>query len=212
VTLPRLYVVLDAVVAGHAGWSLPDLAEACLAGGARLLQIRAKDLPSGASLELACRVADLARRAKATLIVNDRADIAKLSGADGVHVGQDDLTPSMARTLVGPTALVGVSTHLERQVRTACEQSVDYIAIGPVFETRTKATGHEPGGLELVRRARRLMRPGAAPLVAIGGITLETAPDVIRSGAAAVAVIRDIVATRDPEARVRSFVDRLLTV
>jgi thiamine-phosphate pyrophosphorylase len=135
--------------------------------------------------------------------VNDRADLARMSGAAGVHVGQDDLAPGEARALVGEGAIVGCSTHTRAQVEAALPLPVDYIAVGPVFGTRTKETGYEPVGLALVSEAARLA--GARPVVAIGGITLETAPSVIASGAGAVAVIGDLLAGRDPAARVTAY-------
>jgi thiamine-phosphate pyrophosphorylase len=139
--------------------------------------------------------------------VNDRADLALMSGAAGVHVGQDDLAPSAARQLLGPGAIVGYSTHTAAQVEAASTEPVTYIAVGPVFGTRTKATGYEPVGLGLVAEAARLSR--GLPVVAIGGITLETAPAVVRAGAASVAVITDLLEGGDPAARVRRFIEVL---
>jgi thiamine-phosphate pyrophosphorylase len=130
-----------------------------------------------------------------------------MSGAAGVHVGQDDLAPAAARQLLGPGRHVGYSTHTTVQVEAASIEPVTYIAIGPVFGTRTKATGYEPIGLELVSDAARLS--GGVPIVAIGGITIETAPAVIAAGASSVAVIADLLATGDPAARVRAFLDAL---
>jgi len=139
--------------------------------------------------------------------VNDRADLALMSGATGVHVGQDDLAPAAARRLLGPDRYVGYSTHTTAQVDAASIEPVTYIAIGPVFGTRTKATGYEPIGLALVSEAARASR--GHPVVAIGGITLETAPAVIAAGASSVAVIADLLATGDPAARVRAFLGAL---
>jgi thiamine-phosphate pyrophosphorylase len=131
-----------------------------------------------------------------------------LSGADGVHLGQDDLAPSAARPIVGDAAIIGRSTHTETELDAAAKEPVDYVAIGPVFGTATKATGHDAVGLEMVRRATRTGRP----VVAIGGITLDTAASVIAAGAASVAVISDLLATGDPESRVRAYVERLARI
>ena len=148
-----------------------------------------------------------ARRAGAVVIVNDRADIAKLADADGVHVGQDDLDPGSVRRLVGSSAIVGLSTHEPAQVRAASALPIDYVAVGPVFGTPTKETGYRAGGTQLVSGAAAVLREagGHKPIVAIGGITLDRAPEVIRAGAASVAVISDLLSTGDPERRVREY-------
>jgi len=152
-----------------------------------------------------------ARPAGATVIVNDRADLARLSDADGVHVGQEDLPPAAARQIVGGAAIVGLSTHSPDQVRHACRQPVDYIAVGPVFGTATKDTGYDQVGTDLVAQAAAIIAgAGAAlPLVAIGGITLDRAREVIDAGAQCVAVISDLLSTGDPERRVREYVEAL---
>ena len=186
-----------------------DLAAACLNGGARFLQLRAKALSGAAFLDTAAAVATLAHAAGAMLIVNDRADIAALAGADGVHVGQDDLSPRQVRRVVGDAAMVGLSTHTLEQVDLALDAPISYLAIGPVFGTATKATGYEPIGLDHVAGAARRAGTRGLPLVAIGGITLDRAAAVIEAGAASVAVISDLLAGGDPEARVRAYIDRL---
>jgi thiamine-phosphate diphosphorylase len=106
-------------------------------------------------------------------------------------------------------AIVGLSTHTTAQLEAACKERIDYVAIGPVFQTSTKATGHDAVGLGMVRQAAELTRPRGLPLVAIGGISLETAPEVIHAGAASVAVIGDLLSTGDPERRVRAYLNRL---
>ncbi len=209
--LPRLHTIIDVEVAGRAGWTPDGLAAACVAGGARFLQVRAKSLGGAAFLEVSARIVDLAHRAGAIVVVNDRADIARLAAADGVHLGQQDLSPASARTIVGAASIVGRSTHSRAQVDAALAEPVTYVAVGPIFETTTKATGYAPVGLDLVRwaaaEARR--RGDARPIVAIGGITLETAPRVLEAGAAAVAIVGDVLSTGDPEARVRATLARL---
>lgn len=201
--LPRLYAIVDVDACARAGREPRDIARAYLAGGARLLQLRAKGLGSGPFLDLAARIAEDAASAGAHLIVNDRADLAVLARAHGVHVGQDDLAPSDARRLVGPEAIVGLSTHTDGQLEAGFAEPVTYLAVGPLFGTQTKDTGYEPLGLERLRAAARAAA-GRLPLVAIGGITLDTAPAVIEAGAASVAVIGDLLAG-EPEARVRAW-------
>jgi thiamine-phosphate pyrophosphorylase len=194
-------------VGTSAGWNLPDLARAFLEGGAPIIQVRAKQLPSRPFLELCDRVVGLAHPFDAAVIVNDRADLARLSGAMGVHVGQDDLPPAAAREIVGQRGVIGYSTHTVEQVESAVGEPVDYIAVGPIFGTRTKSTGYDAVGLELVTAAAR--RAQGRPVVAIGGITLETAPSVIAAGATAVAIISDLLADGNPSARVAAYMRQL---
>jgi thiamine-phosphate pyrophosphorylase len=202
-----LHAIVDADAASGAGWRAADLAAAYLDGGARVLQVRAKRLQPDGLLALCDAVVAAAAPFGATVIVNDRADLALLSGAAGVHVGQDDLPPRQARDIVGPAAVVGVSTHTLAQVEEALSAPVSYIAVGPVFGTTSKDTGYAAVGLEMVRAAAR--RAGGVPVVAIGGITLDRAPAVIDAGASAVAVIGDLLAAGDPAARVAAYVARL---
>ena len=144
----------------------------------------------------------MARRAHtagAQLVVNDRADIARLSGADGVHVGQDDVSVDEARQILG------LSTHTDAQIAAAARTTATYIAVGPIYGTATKDTGYTARGLDLVRMAATTGRP----VVAIGGITLARAPEVLEAGATSVAVISDLLTDGDPERRVRLFLSRL---
>lgn len=210
--LPRLNVILDADAGQAAGWTVPELARACLAGGARFLQVRAKRRSSREYLAACDQVMELSRAYDATVIVNDRADIARLCCATGVQVGQEDLPAVAARQVMGETAIVGLSTHTLEQIGAGLIQPVDYIAVGPVFGTSTKETGYAEVGLDLVERAASLARAAARdadsparPIVGIGGITVARARSVIDAGAAAVAVISDLLTTGDPESRVREF-------
>jgi thiamine-phosphate pyrophosphorylase len=204
-----LYVICDADACERAGWTLVDFASACLDGGARLLQIRAKRAPSGWLLNRTEAIVARATTVGAQVIVNDRADIARLTGAAGVHVGQDDLSPSAVRRIVGGDSLVGCSTHTPAQIDAALSEPISYVAIGPIFGTKTKDTGHEPVGLERVREVADLATPRGLFVVAIGGITLDRAQAVIESGAASVAVISDLLATGDPRERVHAYLQRL---
>jgi thiamine-phosphate pyrophosphorylase len=207
--IPPLNAIVDADMAAQAAWPLIDLAAAYLHGGATFLQLRAKSMASGPFLETAKAIAELTRAAGAILVVNDRADIARLADANGVHVGQDDLAPAAVRSIVGKTQLVGVSTHTPGQLEAMLREPVDYVAIGPVFATATKDTGYAAIGLDRVRAAASAAGAVGLPLVAIGGITLERAGEVINSGAASVAVIGDLLSTGNPEARVREYLIRL---
>jgi thiamine-phosphate pyrophosphorylase len=174
------------------------LAGACAGAGARWLQLRAKAERGEDFLKLADAV--VAAAAGARVIINDRADIAAMSRAAGVHVGQEDLQVEHARAIVGAGAIVGVSTHDEDQLAQALAGSATYVAVGPIFRTATKDTGYDPRGLALIRAAAGRGKP----IVAIGGITLETAAAAIAAGAASVAVISDLLAA-DPADRVRQY-------
>jgi thiamine-phosphate pyrophosphorylase len=143
------------------------------------------------------------------VVINDRADIARLSKAGGLHLGQDDLPPAHARTLVGTDILIGRSTHTTGQLTAAVVEPVGYVAIGPVFGTASKDTGYNAVGLEMVRHAAQIAGGRQLPVVAIGGITLERAAAVIEAGAASVAVIGDLLSTGDPAGRVRDYLRRL---
>jgi thiamine-phosphate pyrophosphorylase len=184
------------------------VARAFLSAGVRCIQLRLKAWDSGPFLDLARTVVDEARRAACLVIVNDRADVAALSGAHGLHVGQEDLSPTQARRILGPAPAIGLSTHTAAQWESAFLQPISYLAIGPVFGTGTKATGYDDVGLDVVRRASASAAAAGLPVVAIGGITLDTAAAVIDAGAAAVAVISDLL-EGEPEARAAAYLRRL---
>lgn len=196
---------MDAAAA--AGWAPLALAARFFDGGATVVQLRAKHLASGPLLELSEALVALGWPYGAQVIVNDRVDVCVLSKAAGAHVGQDDLAPADARAQLGPGAILGVSTHDAAQFARAMQAPVTYIAVGPIFGTRTKDTGYDAVGLDLVRAARRLAP--AVPIVAIGGITLETAPSVLEAGATAVAVIGDLLGSGDPASRIRAYLQTL---
>ncbi len=184
----RLYPILDSnFFAGIR--QLCDLAETLVAAGCPLLQYRNKSDDVRQMLEQA---RELKRRVgrRTKLIMNDRADLCLAAGFDGLHVGQDDLTPESARRIIGPDRWLGVSTHNPQQLAIADKTSADYLAIGPVFATGSKANPDPVIGLEGVRRARALT---SKPLIAIGGITRATASSVIEAGADSIAVISDLI-------------------
>ena len=206
-SLPRLYAVLDTGVAAGRGWTVADLGQAFLDGGAQLIQLRAKHLDARALLEAADRLVRLAEPSGARIVVNDRADVAAMCGAAGVHLGQQDLRPRDARALLGDRALIGLSTHTPGQVDAALDEPIDYIAVGPIYGTSTKDTGYAAVGLDLARYAEKAA--DTRSVVAIGGITLATAPEVLAAGAASVAVISDLLETGDPTRRVAEFLAQL---
>ena len=199
----RLYPIIDADLCRARGLEPRQLALACFRGGARVLQVRVKSGSSAVFYDVAAAIVDAAGQFDAEVIVNDRADMAMITGAAGVHVGQDDLPPGDLRRIFG--GVIGVSTHDAEQVSVALASAADYVAVGPVFGTATKQTGYAARGLDAVRDASGRGKP----VIAIGGITLERAPDVVAAGAASVAVITDLVTGGDPEERVRAFLRAL---
>jgi thiamine-phosphate pyrophosphorylase len=204
--LPAFYPILDVDVARARALDPLAVLDGWLGAGVRLVQLRAKSMGGAAFLELADRCARLAATAGAVFIVNDRADVARLSGAAGVHLGQDDLPAAAARRVVPEPAIIGWSTHNDRQLREAAAMPIDYVAVGPVFGTMSKARPDPVVGIEGVRRAAALT--AGRPLVAIGGITLETAAEVLRAGATSIAVISDALQP-DGATRARAFLSGL---
>jgi len=170
-----------------------------------MVQLREKEWPSGRLLPLAERLRGRCRAAGVTFIVNDRVDLAVAVEADGVHLGQDDLPPRVARPLLRPGMLLGVSTHSAEQARAAQAARADYVAVGSIFSTATKA-GFELVGPGLLRELRPEMR---VPLIAIGGITAANVGEAIRAGADGVAVISAVCGVPDPEAASRRLLDAI---
>jgi thiamine-phosphate pyrophosphorylase len=201
--MPRLYVILDAgMLTEPAG----DTAKKLIAAGVRLLQYRNKQADARELLNDSKAIAESTRAAQCVFFVNDRPDVAWLAGADGVHVGQEDLEVAQAREVMGRERWVGVSTHNLQQFQQAAASSADYIAVGPIFPTISKANPDPVVGLDLLRRVRPLT---AKPIVAIGGITLERAPEVLQAGADSIAVISDILKAKNPATRAGEYIERL---
>src|SRR6266481_2040454 len=198
---PRLYAIIDPTLLTI---SELDLAETLAASGVELIQYRNKTPHSRQFFEISRRLSTALKPRGVRLIVNDRADIALLADAGGVHVGQEDLDVEDARALCGPGRWVGVSTHSLEQLAAADRTSADYIAFGPIFPTATKKNPDAVVGTELLRKARQLTKK---PLVAIGGITLERAAEVYRAGADSLAVIRDLICAPNPGVRAREYLD-----
>ncbi len=191
-TLPKIYPITDTRIAGMSHLDqVEGLVEGLVDGGATLIQLRDKEASPQEFYLKAKDVVTFAHKRGVRVIINDRVDIAIAAGADGVHLGQDDLPPDRARKLLGSDAIVGFSTHSVIQAVEAIRMPVDYIAIGPVFETRTKENPDEVIGLDGIRAVRREI--GIFPLVAIGGITSSTVRDVLGAGADSVAIISDLL-------------------
>jgi len=199
-SLLRFYAIIDPAQTG--GRSLVEICDILLGAGVHLIQYRDKQASSRALFENSRNLAEWVRGAGGVFLVNDRADVAWAAGAHGVHVGQDDLPVELARRIVGPEGLVGYSTHDLAQLAEAERSSADYVAYGPVFATRSKANPDPVVGLEGLRAARKATRK---PLVAIGGITLETASAVLDAGADSVAVIADLLRAPDLAGRAKEF-------
>ena len=189
----RLYFVTDAVPS--------DMLEAALSGGVDIVQLRLKEAADEEILAASRWFREACDRHGALFVLNDRPDLVERSGADGVHVGQGDLSPAQARAFVGSERIVGLSTHSEEQLAAATGEPVDYVAVGPVFETPTKP-GRPGVGLELVRFAAERV---SIPWFAIGGIELGNAADVVAAGAERIAVVRAIRDADDPAAAARSL-------
>jgi thiamine-phosphate pyrophosphorylase len=182
--LPRVYTLTDVQLSGL---SHAEQVELLYLGGASLIQLREKQMPAFEFYEQAKAAVTVAERSGVRLIINDRVDVALAVAAHGVHLGQDDLPPVVARNLLGPTGIVGYSTHNVDQALEAVKQPIDYLAIGPIFQTTTKTDTFPVLGLDGLRAVRRAI--GNFPLIAIGGITHSNARDAIDAGADSVAVI-----------------------
>jgi thiamine-phosphate pyrophosphorylase len=187
--LPRFYPILDTGLCARRGLNIVTGAEAILAGGAKILQLRHKTHFSRDVFSQAQHIQSLCAAAGALFVINDRADMALLLDSD-LHVGQDDLPPAAARRLIGPERLLGFSTHNEAQLCAALEEPVDYVALGPIFGTVSKLNPDPLVGLNELQRLRALT---VKPLVAIGGITRSNASQTIEAGADSVAVIADLI-------------------
>ncbi len=198
--VPRLYAIADASFGDPVA-----IAARLFAAGAELVQLRNKNAFSGVLHEQAAAIVAEAPDT-ARVIVNDRVDVARLVGAAGAHVGQEDLPAADARSILGPDAVLGLSTHDLDQALRADTEAIDYLALGPIFLTPTKKDAEDVLGLDGLARVCGLVRK---PVVAIGGINLDNAPDVMAAGASSVAVISDLIARTDIETRTREFLNKL---
>ena len=199
-SISGLYPITDRALSG--GRTHAELVSLLCAGGARLIQLRDKTMPARPMLDAAREAAAIAHCLGARLIVNDRVDVARMSGADGAHLGEEDLPADAARRVLPAGALLGVSTHSTQAAIAAASLPVDYIALGPIFATAHAATVRPAVGLESLAAAARTIR---IPIVAIGGIHIGNAADVLSAGAACLAVMGDIMTARDIPARVAEY-------
>jgi len=183
-----------------------ECAQRLVAAGVRLLQYRNKRASARDLFDSSKQLSSLLVPQGVTFVVNDRADVAALAGANGVHVGQEDLGVEEARQVVGEGKIVGVSTHNLEQFQRAAASSAYYIAVGPIFATGTRSSPDPVVGTQFIQKVRPLTDK---PIVAIGGITLERAPEIIESGADSVAVISDILGALEPGMRARQYIDLL---
>ena len=191
----RLHVLTDTALQGR--FTHMDLARLAIAGGADTIQYRQKTGSTREMIETARLLKGLCAGANATLIVNDRVDVALASGADGVHLGQDDFPIDRARELLGPDAVIGGTAKTLGQVRRAASEGADYVGFGPIYATGSKADAGDVKGLE---RLSEVSRASPIPVIAIGGIGGSTAADVIRAGAHGIAVISAVCCQDDPRA------------
>jgi thiamine-phosphate diphosphorylase len=186
-----VYFIVDPLDTGR---DPVDLARAMLAGGARFVQLRLKGVASGALTTTAARIRELTASAGARFVVNDRIDVALAVGADGVHLGQDDVPIAVAREMLGPSRWIGFSTHSEAQLEAASGCGADYLSLGPIFATTSKSPMDPVIGTARLRDVRGRI---AEPLVAIGGITIATVREILDAGADAVSVIAAVVRAPD---------------
>ncbi len=199
-----LYAIIDTSYAPLEG--LEKTASLIIEGGAKILQLRSKGKGAGQVLEACRKLRRITLDNGAIFIVNDRVDIAVACGADGVHLGQEDIPLGDARSLLGASAIIGVSTHNTKEAKEAEASGADYISFGPVFPTKTKADAQSPKGLEGLKEIRKAVR---LPIVAIGGVTEERLMDVLNSGADGAAIISDILASGDIRLKVSSIVSKI---
>lgn len=186
--LPKIYPITDVSLAGI---SHGEQVGRLIAGGATFIQLREKHASPRDFFEAAKPAIEIARKNNVMIIINDRVDIARALGADGVHLGQDDLPPNAAREVLGPDAIIGFSTHSVEQAIDAAGLPIDYIAIGPIFETKTKENPDPIVGLDGLAEVKKNI--GNIPLVAIGGIDLDNVLDVLAAGADSIALVSTIV-------------------
>lgn len=195
-----IYLITDTQMQNR--YSHMALSDAAYRSGVKMVQYRAKDIPDRKALKQIRAITELESKKEHLLIVNDRPDLAKAGGADGVHLGQDDLPLSAARKVLGAEAVIGGTASNLEEAHEVSDTDADYVALGHIFETSTKQKEYEPRGLDTLRKVRAEI---SGPLVAIGGITLENAPEVIDSGADILAVSSAICTADDPQFAARTL-------
>ncbi len=205
--LPRLYAILDP--SKLKGISELDATRRLLEAGVKLIQYRDKHASSRKLCMTAMRLAEIVNDAGGRLIVNDRLDITLLAKASGIHLGQEDMPVESARSFLGETAMIGLSTHTLRQVEEGEKTSANYLAFGPIFPTSSK---EQPDGVVGLKGMEKVLEVATKPLVAIGGITLDNATEVLAAGADSVAVIQDLIGIEDIGKRAGRYLQILESV
>jgi thiamine-phosphate pyrophosphorylase len=202
---PPIYPITDIAISGL---PVPEQIRRMIAGGAKLIQVRAKTSTSREFFDAAAEAVRLAHAAGVRIIINDRVDIAMMTGADGVHLGQEDLSPLHARRLMGENAIIGFSTHDLKQAKAAAQMPIDYLAYGPVFPTATKEDPDPVVGLGQLVEVKRIA--GHLPVIAIGGINEANVQQVLAAGADSAAVISAVLShTSGVEEAVRAMYSRI---
>ncbi len=204
---PSLYLVTDRELS--LGRDLEFIVAEAIAGGVTMIQLREKDCATGQFIELARRLLAITRSARVPLVINDRVDVALAVDADGIHVGQQDMPAEIARRLIGPEKILGISVESVADAQAAGDLDIDYLGVSPVYLTATKPDATRALGLEGLRAIRKISRH---PLVAIGGMNQETAPDTIAAGADGIAVVSAICSAPDPRSAAASLKVDILKV
>ncbi len=202
-SLPPLYPITDLKIANRK--THIEIVRALISGGAKIIQIRDKRLSTSDLLTQVGDVLSYARKRNVKIIINDRVDLVMATDADGVHLGQEDLPVEEARRLLGAKKMIGLSTHSLAEALKGSQSSADYIAIGPIFRTRTKGTSDLSLGIDIIKSLRPRV---SKPIVAIGGITLEKVGDLFAAGANSVALISDLLSASDITKRTKAYVEK----
>lgn len=200
----ELHVITDTACQTH--FTHLQLAELAIKGGADTIQFRQKDGTTRELIEIAQQMQIICTQHNVPLIVNDRADIVLAVNAKGAHFGQDDMPVTIGRKILSPENIIGASARTEEKILKAITEGADYIGFGPIFQTTSKIDAEEPKGLE---RLRRISEVAKCPVIAIGGITLQTAASVIRAGAHGIAVISAVCATPDPKTAAQNLMNEI---
>ncbi len=203
-SFPFLYGITDTDISGCC--SHFEVAKRLMENGVKLIQIRYKGSSDRTFYEEAVHAVRLASSFDARIIVNDRVDIAHVSGAHGVHLGEEDFPPKAARAILGHRSIIGVSTHSSSKALETLDQDIDYIAMGPIYDTKTKELKHLPLGPQAISKIRAFVQK---PIVAIGGISMDRIPEVIKSGADSIAVISDLLGSDDMDLRIKQYLNLL---
>ncbi len=203
----ELHVITD--TACQTQLTHPELAELAIRGGADTIQFRQKDGTTRELVEMAQQIQTICTQYNVPLIVNDRADIALAVNAEGAHFGQNDMPVDIVRKILSPESIIGASARTEEKILKAISEGADYIGFGPIFQTSSKTDAEEPKGLEQLSRISEIAK---CPVIAIGGITLQTAASVIRAGAHGIAVISAVCATPDPKTATQNLKNEIQQV